>query len=233
MQEIFDPQARFEQCMQIALAAQHFYSNKNFGPLAFLPKHFNFVSEGIIANGLWHISPTRSTLIVLEGQKNGFLNIGEFPILGRRLTSEHFVFSTIDTKGEVDIDYPEGFSLLLSYLIVIQNIEQVSVLVLREEDCDGVLSSLDTEFFQQHNLLLCGDLQQGNQKGRNAEDDFVTLEAVRAGKIDKISSHNSLLKGFVKLMKEHHFSLINERYLNTGALQLQELGTGMCALNAG
>ncbi|MDR0370016.1 MAG: hypothetical protein LBH96_06035 [Candidatus Peribacteria bacterium] len=66
MVEIFDPQARLEHIIQVALAAKRFSQPNKQGHLAYFPRSMEFYHEGLFASGIFSLRNEKKTLLVFS-----------------------------------------------------------------------------------------------------------------------------------------------------------------------
>jgi hypothetical protein len=64
MVEIFDPQARLEHIIQVAVAAKRFSQHDHQGSLAFFPRTLEFYHEGIFASGIFSLCNEQKTVLI-------------------------------------------------------------------------------------------------------------------------------------------------------------------------
>lgn len=234
MVEIFDPQARLEHIIQVALAAKRFSQPDKQGSLAFFPRSMEFYHEGLFASGIFSLKNEKKTILIFFWEWKGYVNIWTTPLLGRKYPSKKsdFEFCKEWFKKEITLDI--HYELLFPYLQLLKNITEIVLIQITKSDIELFWQKVTTTILEEYNLIFCEDLHNKVPLEEGLEKDSELLKSIRENHKDSLSQEEfPLLWGFWQIRHHLNLSIINEQYLNTGILGLDKKGgSGYGILNA-
>lgn len=192
-----------------------------------------FFNEELFASGILHLYAEKPTVIVLEWEKTGIFDIGEYPILGRMYQNKQSDFPFLEKFFQTEVEITEHFDLLFSYLQILKNIQTLAIIQVGKESLQLLETTFDTEILEKYNLIFLSDLHKNLWLTEGLEQDATLLNTIRHHHHEPMPMWDfPLIATMMALIGDAKYNIINEQYINTWILGLNKDSVqGYCCVN--